>query len=208
MLIGRKAMTNLDSILKDRDVTLATKFYIVKAMVFPVVVYQCESWTIKKAECQRIDAFELWCYRTLWSPLDCKDIKLVSSKGNQPWIFIGRTDAETEAPIVWPPDVKNWLIGNESFDSGKDWRQEEKGVTYDEMVWWPHRLNGHEFEQTPGDGEGKGSLACCGPWGCKESDMTEWLKNKKRTSKTMLINSGKSGHHFLVLDLRGKAFSF
>ena len=77
-------MTNLDSILKDRDVTLATKFYIVKAMVFPVVVYQCESWTIKKAECQRIDAFELWCYRTLWSPLDCKDIKLVSSKGNQP----------------------------------------------------------------------------------------------------------------------------
>ena len=77
-------MTNLDSILKDRDVTLATKFYIVKAMVFPVVVYQFESWTIKKAECQRIDAYELWCYRTLWSPLDCKDIKLVSSKGNQP----------------------------------------------------------------------------------------------------------------------------
>ena len=102
-------------------------------MVFPVVMYGCESWTIKKAECRRIDAFQLWCWRRLLSPLDCKEIKPVNPKGNQPWIFIGRTDAETEAPILWPPDVKSRLIGKNP-DAGKDWRQEEKGTTEDEMV--------------------------------------------------------------------------
>ena len=100
-------MTNLDSILKSRDVTLPTKFRLVKAMVFPVVVYVCESWTIKKGECQRVDAFELWCWRRLESPLDCEEIQPVHSKGDQSWLFIGRTDVEAETPILWPPDAKS-----------------------------------------------------------------------------------------------------
>ena len=100
-------MTNLDSILKSRDITLPTKVHLVKAMVFPVVMYGCESWTTKKAEHQRIDAFELWCWRTLESPLGFKEIQAVHPKGNQSWIFIGRTDAEAETPVLWPPDAKN-----------------------------------------------------------------------------------------------------
>ena len=106
-LLGRKAMTNLDSLLKIRDITLPTKVHLVQAMVFPVVMYRCESWTMKKSECRIIDAFELWLEKTLESPLDCKEIKPVHSKGNQSWVFIGRTDAEAETPILWPPDVKN-----------------------------------------------------------------------------------------------------
>ena len=118
----RQHMTN-------RDITLPSshlKVHLVKAMVFPIVMYECESWTIKKAECQRIDSFELWCWRRLLSPLDCKEIQSVHPKGNQYWIFIGRTDAEAETPILWPPDEKNWLMGKEP-DTGKDWRQEENG---------------------------------------------------------------------------------
>ena len=128
-----------------------------------------ESWALKN-----------WCFwtvvleKTLESSLDCKDIKSVSPKGNQSWILIGRTDAEAETPILWPPDVKNWLIGKDP-DAGKDWRQEEKGMTEDEMVGWHHRHNGHEFEQAPGVGDGQGSLVCCSLWGCKELDTTEWL---------------------------------
>ena len=137
LLLGRKAMTNLDSILKSSDIPLPTKICLVKVMVFPLVMYGCESWTIKKAECWRIDAFELWCWRTLESPLDCKEIPPVHPKGNQSWIFIGRTDAEAETPILWPHDEKNWLIWKDP-DAGKDWRQEEKGMTEDEMVGWHH----------------------------------------------------------------------
>ena len=111
--------------------------------------------------------------KTLESPLDCKDIQPVHPKGVQSWIFFGRTDVEAEAPILWPPDSKSSFIGKDS-DAEKDWRQEEKRPTEDEMVGWHHWLNGHEFEQALGDGEGQGSLACCRPWGCKESDMTEW----------------------------------
>ena len=124
-----------------------------------------------------------WCFwavmleKTPESPLDFKEIKPVNPKGNRSWIFIRRTDAEAEAPMLWPPDVKNWLIGKDA-DAGKDWRQEEKGTTEDEMVGWHHWVSGHEFEQAPGDSEGQGSLACCSPWGCKESD-TEWLNNSK-----------------------------
>ena len=158
LLLGRKAVTRLDSILKSRDITLPTKFHLVKAMVFPVVMYGCESWTIKKL--------------TLESHLEYK-IKSVNPKGNQSWIFIGRTDAEAETSTLWPPDAKNWLIGKDP-DVGKDWRQ-EKVTTEEKMVGWYHWLDGHEFEQVLGVSDGQGSLVCCSPWGHKESDTTEWL---------------------------------
>ena len=119
--------------------------------------------------------------KTLESPLDYKEIKPDNPKGNQSWIFIGRTDAEVEAPILWPPDAKNWLIGKDP-DAGKDWRQEEKGTTGDKMVGWHHHLNKYGFEQTLGDGEGQGSLACCSPWSHKESDTTEKLNNNTLVS--------------------------
>ena len=116
--------------------------------------------------------------KTLKSPLDNKEIKLVNLKGNQPWMHFWRTDAEAKAPILWPPDVKSLLIGKDP-DAGKNWGHEEKGVTEDEMVGWHRRINGHEFEQTPGDGEGQGSLACYNPWGRKQLDTTEQLNNNK-----------------------------
>ena len=131
-------MTDLYRTLKSRDITLPTKVHLVKAMVFPVVIYGCESWTVKKAECLRIDVFELWCQRRLLrSPLDCKEIHAVHSKGDQPWVFFGRTDAEAETPILWPPHAKTCLIGKDS-DAGRDWGQEEKGTTEDEMAGWHH----------------------------------------------------------------------
>ena len=142
-------------------------------MVFPVVMYGCESWTIKKAERRRIDAFELWWWRRLLSPLDCKEIQPVHPKGDQSWVFIGRTDAEAKTPILWPSDAKSWLIWKHP-DAGKDWGQ-EKRTTEDEMVGWHHWLNGHGFGWTPGVGDGQGGLECCGSWGHKESDMTERL---------------------------------
>ena len=170
-------MTNLDSILKSRDITLLTKVHLVKAMVFPVVMYGYESWTIKKAERWKIDAFE---------PLDYKKIQPVHPKGNQSWIFLGRTDAEAETPILWPPDVKNRLIAKDP-DAGKDWRWEKKGMTEDEMVGWHHWCDGHEFGQAQGVGDGQGSLACCSLWGRKESDMTEWLNWTELTIATAII---------------------
>ena len=150
------------------------KVRLVKTMVFPVVIYRCEldykeSWALKN--------WYFWTLvleKTLESSLDCKEIQLVNPKGNQSWILIGRTDAKAETPILWPRDVKNWLIGKDP-DAGKDWRQEEKGSTQDEMVGWHHWLNGHDFEQALGAGDGQGSLTHCSPWGCKESDMTERL---------------------------------
>ena len=121
-----------------------------------------------------------WCFWTvvlekaLETPLDCKEIQLVNPRGTQPWIFIGRTDAEAETPVLWPPNVKTWLIGKDP-DARKDWRQEEKGMTEDKIVGWHHRLNGHEFEQAVGVGDGQGSLAYCNPWDCKVLDMIEQL---------------------------------
>ena len=156
-------MTNLDSILK--SIALPTKVRLVKAMVFPVVMYGCESWIIKKVVVQN------WCFwsvvleKTLESPLDCKEIQLVHPKADQSWVLIGRTDVEAETPILWPPDAKSWLIWKDP-DAGKDWRQEEKGTTEDEMVGW-HWLNGHELGWTPGVGDGQGGLACCYSWGHK-----------------------------------------
>ena len=133
-------------------------------------MYGYESWTLKKAEHQRIDAFELWCWRRL---LECKEVQSVHPKGDQSWVFIGRTDAKAETPIVWPPHVKSWLIGKDS-DAGRDWGQ-EKGKTEDEMAGWHHGLDGRESEWTPGVGDGQGGLACCDSRGHKELDTTEWL---------------------------------
>ena len=174
LLLGRKAMTNLDSILKSRDITLPTKVHLVKALVSNSHVWiweldYKESWALKN-----------WCFwtvvleKTLESPLDCKEIQPVHPKENQSWLFIGKIDAKAETPILWPPDLKYWLIWKDP-DAGKDWRQEEQGVTEDEMVEWHHWLNGHEFEYTLEVGDGWGGLACSSPWGCKELDMTEWL---------------------------------
>ena len=143
--------------------------HIVKAMVFPVVMHGCESYKESWAP-------KNWCFwtvvleKTLESPLDCKEIPPVHPKGIDPWIFIGRTDAD--APILWPPDAKNCLTGKYP-DAWKDWRQEEKGMTEDEMVGWHHWLNGHEFEQVPGVGDRQGSLVCLSPWVSKDLDTTE-----------------------------------
>ena len=153
---------NLDSLLKNRDITLPTKVHLVKGIVFPVDMYGCEldykeSWALNN-----------WCFwavvleKTLESPFDSKDIQPVHPRGNQSWIFIARTDAETETPILWPPDAKNWLIGKDP-DAGKDWRHEEKGMTENDMAGWHHRLKGHESEWTLGVGDGQGGLACCSP---------------------------------------------
>ena len=132
-----------------------------------------------------------WCFwtvvleKTLESPLDCKEIQLVHPQGDQSWVFIGKTDVEAETPILWPPEMKSWLIGKD-LDARKDWRQEEKGTTENKVVGWHHRLNGHEFEWTPGVGDGQGGLACCCPWGRKELDTTEqvnWLNWKGKMYK-------------------------
>ena len=130
-------------------------------------MYRCESWAIRKAVRQRIDAFELWCWRRLLRvPWTARRSNPVSPKGNQSWIFIGRTDAEAETPILWPPDAKNWLTWKD-LDVGKDWRQEEKGKIENKVVGGYYQLNGHEFEQAPGDGEGQGGLTCYSPWSCR-----------------------------------------
>ena len=173
LLLGRKATTNLNTVLKAEISLCRQRTH--KAMDFPVVMYGRESWIIKESW-----ALKNWCFQTvvlvmtLESPLDCKEIQPVHPKGDQSSIFFGRTDAEAETPILWPSDAKSWLIGKDP-DAGKDWGQEEKGTTEGEMAGWHHRLNGHEFEWTPGVGDGQGGLVCCDSWGCKESDTTERL---------------------------------
>ena len=168
--------------LINRDLSWLSTLDITLSMVFPVVMDECESWTIKKAERWRIDAFELWCWRRLLSPLDCKEIQPVHPKGNPSCIFNGRTGTEAEIPILWLPDAKSWLIGKDP-DAGKDWGQEKKGVTEDEMVGWHHWLNGHESEPALGDSEGgQGSLECCSPWGQKELGTTRQLKNSNKNT--------------------------
>ena len=149
--------------------SLPTKVCIVKAIVFLVVMYRCESWTIKNAECQRTAVSNCGAGKDFESPLDCKEIKPFNTKGNQAWKFIGRTDVEAEAPILWPPDTMTWLTGKDP-DAGKDWRQKEKWDAEDVMVRQHHWVNGHEFEQTLGDSEGQESLACCSSCSHKKSD--------------------------------------
>ena len=168
-------MTNLDSIFKSRDITLLTKVCLVKAMVCPVVLYGYESWTVKKAERQRIDAFELWCWRRLLRvPWTARRSNQSILKEINPGIFFGRNVAKAETPVLWPPHEKSWLIGKDS-DAGRDWGQEEKGTTQDEMAGWHHGLDGRESEWTPGDGDEQGGLACCDSWGHKQLDTTERL---------------------------------
>ena len=182
-------MTNLDSILKSRDITLPTKVCLVKVIVFPVVMHGCENWTIKKAECWRTDAFELWCWKRLlrvpWTARKSNQsiLKPISPEYSLEGLML-------EAPVLWndawssstlEPDVKSQLIGRDP-NAGKDWRQENKGTTITRM-WLldgiPDSMD--EFEQTLGDGEGQESLMCCSTWGHKESDKTEWLNNNSNT---------------------------
>ena len=181
LLLESKPMTNLDSILKSRDIALPTQVLSSQSFCFssshecPQDLDHKESWVPKN-----------WCLwtvvleKTLESPLDCKEIQPVNPNGDQSWVFIGKTDAEAEAPILWPPDVNNWLIGKDP-DAGKNWGQEEKGTAKDEMVGWHHWLDRHEFEQAPGADDEQGSPACCSPWGCKELDMTERLNWTEKT---------------------------
>ena len=179
LLLGRKPMRTLGSILKSRDITLLTIVYVVKTMFFfsssHVWMWELdhkEGWMLKNWY------FQIVLENTLESPLDSKEIKPVNPKGNQPWIFIGRTDAEGEAPIFWLPDANSWLIAKYP-NAGEDWGQEEKCVIEDEMVGVHYWLNGHEFEQTPGDSKGEENVVCCSPWGHKELGRTEWLNNNK-----------------------------
>ena len=166
---------NLESILKIRDITLPTKVRLVKAMVFPVVMYGCESWTMKKDECQRIDAFELWGWRRfLRVPWTAKRSNQSILKEISPGCSLEEMMLKLKLQyfghLMWRVDSL------EKTDAGRDWRQEEKATTEDEMAGWHHRLDGHESEWTPGVGDGQGGLECCNSWGHKESDMTERLK--------------------------------
>ena len=167
-------MTNLDSILKSRhyfaDKGLSSQGYgFSSGHVWMWELDYKGSWVLKK-----------WCFwtvvleKTLESPLDCKDIQPVHPKEDQSWVFIGRTDAEAATPVLWPSHAKGWLIGKDS-DAGRDWGQEVKGTTEDEMVGWHHQLNGHGFGWTPGIADGQGGLACCDSWGHKESDTMDRL---------------------------------
>ena len=197
-----------------------------------VVLVTCYAFSSSHVQMWELDHKEVWepknwCFRivvlekTLESPLDCKEIKPVHPKGNQPWIFIGRTDAETEAPKLWLSDVKSQLTGKDP-DARKDWGQEEKGATEDEMVGWHHWLNGHNSEQTLGYSEGQGSLVCCSPWDCTELDTTEQMNNDddnnwspeaitghsketnapwKGTEVLLIWGCGKPGFHWKILGL-------
>ena len=174
LLLGRKAMTNLDSMLKSRDITLPTKVRLVKAMVFLVVTYGCESWTIKKADNWRIYAFEMWCCRRFLR------VPWTARRSNQTILKEISPEYSLDGLML---KLKLWYFGHlmrrtdslekKDPDAGKEWRWEEKGMTEDKMVGWHHWLNGYEFEQAPGVGEGQGNLAYCSPWGRKESDVTE-----------------------------------
>ena len=155
----KKAMTNFYSILKSRYITLSTKFHLVSAMVFLVVMCGCERWTRKKSECQRIDAFKWWFWRRIFSKSLGLQGETVNPKRNQAWIFIGSTGTETEAPILGHLMQRSNSL-EKTLYAGEDWRQEEKGMAEDEIVGWHYQLNEHEFEQTLGNDEGQGSLAC------------------------------------------------
>ena len=180
LLIGRKVMTNLDSILKSRDITLPTKVHLVKAMVFPVVMFVCESWIQSNFLYKESWVLKNWCFwtvvlgKTLESLLDCKEINQSILNEISPGCSLEGLILKLKLQYQWPPDAKNWFIWKDP-DAGKDWGQEEKVTTEDEMVGWHHQLNGRGFGWTPGVGDGQGGLVCCGSWGLKELDTTEQL---------------------------------
>ena len=179
-------------------------------MVFQVVMYGCESWTVKKAECWRIDAFELWCWRRpLRVPWTARRFSQSILKEISPGCSLEglklQTDIEAETPILWPPDAKSWLIWK-SPDAGKDWGQEEKGMTEDEMVGWLHWLNGHGFGWTLGVGDGQGGLACCCSWGRKELDTAEWLNWTEDASPTLHVHPLKTKLKYCLLQEAFPAF--
>ena len=184
LVLGSKAITNQGSILKSRDITLLTNFHLVKAMVFPLVVYRCESWTIQKAECWRIDAFEPWCWRRFLR------VPWTARRSNQSilksWIFIGRTDAEAKAPILWPPDAKSWPTGKDP-DAGKDWRLEEKGTTEDEMFRHHQQLDKHDFRHVWGIADVQENLVCRSPWVTK-TQLSDWTEGNHR-----VMSGGENG---------------
>ena len=199
LLLGRKLMTNLDSIsqLICRDITLPTKVHLVKAMIFPVVMYGYESWTIKKAEHQRIDAFELWCWRRLLR------VPWTARRSNQSILKEINPGISLEGMMLklklqyFGHLVQSWLIGKDS-DAERDWGQKEKGTAEDEMARWHQRLDGREFGWTPGVGDGQGALVCCDSWGHKESDMTGWLN---WTELPVLLVCGITSYLFCSLNL-------
>ena len=160
--------------LKSKDITLLTKVSVVKAMVFPVVMYEYKSWSIMRVEGRRIDAFELWHWRRLLSPLNSKEIKLVNHKENQYWVFIRRTDAEAETLILWPLNMKNWLFGKDP-DARKDWRQEEKGMTEVKMIGWDHQILDMSLSKLWELVMDREDLACYSPWDSKDLVRIEWL---------------------------------
>ena len=174
LLLGRKVVTNLDNIKKQRhyfaNIGPSSQSYD----------FSCGHVWMRDLDCEESWAPKNWCFwtvvleKTLESPLDCKEIQPVHSKGDQSWVFFGRNDSKAETPVLWPPHTKSWLIGKD-FDAGRDWEQEAKGTAEDEMAGWHHRLDGHEFESTLGVGDGQGGLVCCNSWGRKESDTTERL---------------------------------
>ena len=178
-------MTNLENILESRDIIFPTKSHLVKTLIFPVVMYGCESWTIKKAECWTIDAFELWCWRRRlrvpWTARRSNQSILKEISPGMEGLVFGRNDTVAETPVLWPPHAKSWLIGKDS-NAGRDCGQEEKGMTEAEMAGWHHWFDGHESGWTPGVGDGQGGLACFDSWGRKvghnwatELNWTEWL---------------------------------
>ena len=188
LLLGRKIMTNLDSLLKSRDIAnqgTSNQWFFKKPLIQTFKASKSYGFSSSHVWMWKLDYKECWapknwCFwtvvleKTPENPSDSKEIQPVHPKGNRSWIFIGRTDVEAETPILWPSDVKNWLIWKDPY-AGKDWRWEVKGTTEDEMVEWHSQLNGHEFEWTLGVGDGQGGLACWSPWGLKESDTTKRL---------------------------------
>ena len=183
-------MTNLDSILKSRDIAHKSP----PSQSYGFSSSRVWMWEL---DCEESGVLKNWFFwtvvleKTLESPLDCKEFQPVHPKGDQSWVFIGRTHVEAETPILWPPDVKGWLIWKDP-DSGKDWRWEGKGMTEDEMVGWHHGFDGHACEQAPGVGDGQRSLVCCSPWGCKELDMPKrlnWTELRLRTTVLVLLTS-------------------
>ena len=170
----------------------ANKVRLVKAVVFPVVMYGCESW--RRLSTKELMLLNCGVGEDSWECLDCKEIQQIHSEGDQPWDFFGGYDAKAETPVLWPPHAKSWLIGKDS-DAGRDWGQDEKGMTEDEMAGWHHWLDGRESAWTPGVGDGQGGLACCDSWGRKESDMTDrlnWTELNKENKETR----GKSSRSY------------